>query len=79
MPLPSFSEWLDDRPPEVPDAGAVALRIAQAGTAGVSLDQLRKVVRASPETLDNMLRGLLTAGQVTVLKVGGELVYRTAM
>jgi len=45
----------------------------------VSLDRLRGVVRASPETLDNLLRALLTAGQVVVVQIGGEMRYRAAM
>jgi hypothetical protein len=71
MPLPSFTRWLEQRPPEVPDIGTLALTIARAGQAGVSLEQLRKVVRASPETLENLLRALVTAGQVVVVRVGG--------
>ncbi|MGA2068331.1 MAG: hypothetical protein ABSG86_25385 [Thermoguttaceae bacterium] len=79
MPTPSFTRWLEDRPPEVPDIGTLALLIARAGRAGVSLDRLRGVVRASPETLDNLLRALLTAGQVVVVQIGGEMRYRAAM
>ncbi len=79
MPLPSFTEWLEDRPPEVPDIGTLALVIVQSGTAGVSLDRLRKVIRTSPETLESMLRALVVSRQVVVLKVGGQLVYRAAM
>jgi hypothetical protein len=33
MPLPSFRAWLEDRLQEIPDAGAVALAIFQAGAA----------------------------------------------
>jgi len=79
VPTPSFTRWLEDRPPEVPDIGTLALLIARAGRAGVSLDRLRGVVRASPETLDNLLRALLTAGQVVVVQIGGEMRYRAAM
>jgi hypothetical protein len=76
MPFPSFTRWLEDRPPEVPDIGALALQIARAGQAGVSRDQLCNVLQVSPETLEVCLRGLLTTGQVVVGRVGGELRYR---
>ncbi len=79
MPTPSFSQWLEDRPPEVPDIGSLALAIARSGTAGVSLDQLRKVIGSSPETLESMLRALVVSRQVVVVRVGGEIKYRATM
>jgi hypothetical protein len=78
MPFPSFQSWLEHRVQEVPDIGSLALTIARAGQAGVSLDRLCGVTRASRETLEAMLRGLGTARQVVVLRVGGELRYRAA-
>jgi len=75
----SFTQWLEHRPPQVPDAGSLAFRIAQAGQAGVSLDRLCAVIGSSRETLEAMLRGLVTARQVVMLRVGGELRYRAAM
>jgi len=42
------------------------------------LDDLRRLVGLSPETLADVLRGLTASGQVVVLKVGGELRYRAA-
>ncbi len=79
MPLPSFTEWLEDRPPEVPDAGRLALVIAQSGMAGVSRETLLRVLQVSPETLEILLRALLTAGQVVVVQVGEQWRYRAAM
>ena len=79
MPFPSFTHWLEHRVQEVPDAGILALAIARSGKAGVSLDRLSKVIGSSRETIQSMLRALVTARQVVVLKVGGELVYRAAM
>jgi hypothetical protein len=79
MPLPSFTEWLEDRPPEVPDIGTLALAIAQAGEAGVSRETLLRVLRISPETLETMLRALVVSRQVVVVKAGGEVRYRAAM
>ena len=76
MPPPSFRKWLEQRQPQVPDAGTLALTIAQSGTAGVSLDRLCKVIGSSRETIQSMLRALVRARQVVVVKVGGELVYR---
>ena len=79
MPLPSFPQWLENRPPEVPDIGSLVLTIAQSGTAGVSLDRLCDVIGSSPETLKSMLQALVVSGQVVMVRVNGELVYRAAM
>jgi len=78
MPIPSFTAWLEHRLAEVPDAGTLARIITQAGRSGVSLDRLSKVVGSSPETIEGMLRGLVTARQVVLMRVGGELRYRAA-
>ena len=78
MPTPSFYEWLKNRDQEAPAAENLSTLIAQAGAVGVSLDRLRKVVRLSPESLDDVLRALIAARQVVVLKVNGERVYRAA-
>jgi hypothetical protein len=75
MPTPSFRAWLEHRPPEVTDAGRLALLIAQSGKAGVSRDALGKVVRTSPESRESLLRALVLARQVVVVKVGGEWRY----
>jgi lambda repressor-like predicted transcriptional regulator len=56
----------------------VATLIASAGSAGVSLDRLRRVVGLQPETLADVLKVLVATGQVVVLKVNGQLVYRAA-
>ncbi len=74
-----FHEWLDSRSQEAPAAENLALVIAKSGTAGVSLDSLRRVVQISPETLQELLKALVMAGQVTVVRVGGQMVYRTTM
>jgi len=73
----SFPEWLEHRVQEVPDATTLALVIARSG--GVSRDDLHKVVRISPETLDELLRALVSAGQVVVVKVNGQRVFRAVM
>ena len=72
----SFHEWLEHRVQEVPDATTLALMIARSG--GVSRDDLRRVARISPETLDELLRALVSAGQVKILKVNGQIVFRAA-
>ena len=79
MPRPSFHAWLEHRPEEVPDAGELALTIAQSGTAGVSRDDLARVLQVSPETLEPMLRALVMSRQVVVVKVNGQMRYRAAM
>ena len=75
----SFAEWLKNRPEEVPDATTIALVIAKSGAAGVSRDGLEKVVRISSDALDELLRALMTTGQVRMLKVNGQMVFRAAM
>ena len=75
----AFAEWLEHRPEEVPDATPIALTIAKSGAAGVSREGLERVVRISPDALDELLRALMSAGQVVVLKVHGQRVYRAAM
>jgi len=73
----SFYEWLEHRVEEVPDATTLALAIARSG--GVSRDHLRRIARISPETLDELLRALVSVGQVRMLKVNGQMVFRAAM
>ena len=75
MPTPSFHEWLRSAD-EAPAAENLATLIASAGAAGVSINRLRGLCGLSPETLADVLRGLVMAGQVTVLKVNEEMVNR---
>jgi hypothetical protein len=74
----SFGQWLEHVADDPSAADTVATMIAQAGAVGVSVRCLRKVVRLSPETLDDVLKGLLASRQVVLLKVNGARVYRTA-
>lgn len=76
MPLPSFTQWLEDRPEGFTDIGSLALVIARSGAGGISRQDLEKVVRLSHETMEDLLRAMVAAGQVVVLKVGGQIVYR---
>jgi hypothetical protein len=79
MPPLSFHEWLGNRAQEAPQADNLATLIASAGAAGVSLDRLRTLCGLLPETLQDILRSLVATGQVVVLKVNGQMVYRTTM
>ncbi len=79
MQRPSFREWLERRPVEVPDATTLALAIAKSGAAGVSREELEKVVQVSPDALDELLKALVSAGQVVIVKVNGQIVFRAAM
>jgi hypothetical protein len=72
----SFHEWLKTRPQEVPDVGQLALLIAQAGAAGISPNDIRRLIPFPPETLDELLKSLVTTRQVMVVKLNGELRYR---
>ena len=74
--MQSFRQWLEHLSDDPSAANNLATLIAQAGAVGVSLDRLRKVVRLSPESLDEVLKGLLDSRQVMLLKVNGARVYR---
>ena len=76
--MQSFRQWLEHATDDPSAAYDVANLIAQAGAVGVSLQCLRKVVRLSPESLDEVLKGLLDSRQVVLLKVNGARVYRAA-
>ncbi len=77
MPALSFHEWLGNRDREAVAAEKLATLVAQS-PAGVSKDCLARTLRLPPEILDDLLRALVTTGQVTMLKVGGRTVYRAA-
>jgi predicted transcriptional regulator len=72
--MQSFHHWLGNCPDEAPAAENLATIIASA-PGGISLDRLRRLCGLSPETLADVLRGLVMMGQVVVLKVGGQLTY----
>jgi len=74
----SFWQWLEHVADDPSAADSVATLIAQAGAVGVSLECLKKVVRLSPESLDEVLNGLLASKQVVLLKIDGARVYRAA-
>jgi lambda repressor-like predicted transcriptional regulator len=78
MRMVSFREWLATRSQEPSQADRLATLIAQAGAAGVSLADLRRLCGLPPETLQDILRALTATGQVVILKVNGELRYRVA-
>ncbi len=78
MPSPSFHDWLQNRFQDASQAEQLATVIAQAGGAGISLDRLRRVVGLPPEVLQDVLRSLTATGQIIMLKVSGETVYRAA-
>ena len=71
-------QWLEHVADDPSAADNLATLIAQAGAVGISLDRLRKVVRLSPESLQDVLKGLLASKQVVLLKVNGARVYRAA-
>jgi hypothetical protein len=79
MPLPSFHDWLANRSQEPHQADNLAKLIARVGAAGISLDRLRTLVPLSPEILQEIIKSLTATGQVVVLKVNGQIVYRTTM
>jgi lambda repressor-like predicted transcriptional regulator len=76
--MQSFHDWLGNRSDEAPAADRLATIIASA-PGGISLDRLRRVVGLSPETLQDVLKALVATGQVTVLKVNGQMTYRATI
>ena len=79
-----FYEWMGIREyraedEEAPGAMKLALLIAQSGAAGISRDGLRRLVRLSPDTLEDLLAALVAAGQVTELRMNGRRVFRATM
>ncbi len=73
----SFHEWLGNRDGEAAAAEKLATLVARSG-AGVSRDDLARILRLPPRILDDLLRALTVTGQVVLLKVGGRTVYRAA-
>jgi hypothetical protein len=73
-----FRTWLEHCPQQVPDAGALALLIARFGTAGASREEIAKAVGIPSDALEPLLRAMVVARQVVVLKRDGQLVYRAA-
>jgi hypothetical protein len=73
----SFHEWLGNRDRDALAAERLATLVARSA-AGVSRDDLAQTLRLPPRILDDLLRALVTTGQVVMLKVGGRTVYRAA-
>jgi sulfur carrier protein ThiS len=76
--MPPFRAWLENRSQEAPAAESLATLIAGAGNGGISRDDLARALNLPPETLEDILRALTATGQVVMLKVNGEMVYRAA-
>ena len=74
--MKSFHEWLGNRDRHAVAAERLATLVARCG-AGISRDDLARILRLPPSILDDLLRALVTTGQVVMLKVGGRTVYRT--
>jgi hypothetical protein len=74
-----FARWLAAREHvEVPDATRITQLLAQAGAAGIAHHDLRKAVGIEPDTLDALLAALEGIGQITVILVNGQRVYRAS-
>jgi predicted transcriptional regulator len=78
MPLPTFHEWLRSAQ-DAPAAEQLATVIAQAGAAGISRGRIEKALGLPSETLNDLLKALVATGQVTMLRVNGELTYRAGV
>ena len=74
----TFLQWLEHVADYPSAAGNVATLIAQARAVGISVRCLRKIVRLTSESLDEVLKGLLASRHVLLLKVNGARVYRVA-
>ncbi len=72
-----FREWLANRDREASAAERLATLVSRSG-AGISRDDLARTLRLPSRILDDLLRALVTTGQIVMLKVGGRTVYRAA-
>jgi hypothetical protein len=73
----SFHEWPGNRDGDVPAAERLATLVARSG-ADIARDDLARTLGLPSRILDDLLRALVTTGQVVMLKVGGRMVYRAA-
>jgi hypothetical protein len=76
MPISSFHDRLQNRPDEASAVDRLATLIAQSGAEGISVDCLKRLCGLPPESLAEVLNGLISTRQVVMVKVGGELRYR---
>ena len=74
----SQMDGTEHRLEEVPDATTLSLVIARSGAAGASREEIARAVGAPEETVEVLLRGLVMSGQVVMLRVDGQMVYRAA-
>ena len=70
-----FLEWLWNRDRDAVAAEKLAT-LAARSAAGVSRDELARTLGLPPRILDDLLRALVTTGQVVMLKGGGRTVYK---
>ena len=75
--MQTFHDWLGNRDGDVPAAERLATLVARSA-AGVSKDDLARVLGLPPRILDDLLRALTATGQIVMLKGGGRTVYRAA-
>ena len=68
----------ENRPQEVPDVASLALAIARSGAVGASREGLSAALGVPGETVESLLRAMVVAGQVEMVRVDGQIVYRTA-
>ena len=66
--MQTFHQWLEHSADDPSAAENLATLIASASAAGVSYDRLRRLVRLPPETLQDILKGLVATGQVVMLQ-----------
>ena len=78
IPHANLLHWLEQAADDPSAAGNAATMTCRQGRLGISVECLRKVVRLSPESLDEVLKGLLASKQAVLLKVNGARVYRAA-
>jgi hypothetical protein len=75
--MQTFYDWLRDRSNEAPAAERLATLIARSA-GGISRRRLAAALGLPSETLNDLLKALTATGQVRMLRVNGELVYRAA-
>jgi hypothetical protein len=70
-----FSHWLKKNQRNLPPADKIQAFIFDAGLAGVSDRRLRSMIDLPRELFDQLLRTLVTSGQIRAVNRNGDLMY----
>jgi hypothetical protein len=71
----NFSQWLRMNHRDLPPPDKIQALISASGSAGVSEKELRSFAELPRELFDDLLRALVTSGQIRFANRNGEVVY----